>query len=381
MIGMGRRGLGFVAAVIGIGALLLVTMPRTEPPEPQAVALAPTPSTSVAPAAPTASTQPSATAGRTAFISSVHQYAFMLPPDWTARDSKDAATPDRFDGPEGRVLAVQHLRLPEGGATNGWLSEHVPFRADPSGSCVSDATFDATPTQLDDSYVGDIDARLRLSCWYVDAVATTGDRAWLVSLQNPTRRDADIVLFRLLTDTFRSLPDPDATPPTPRPHPMPTPTVPPDWLSFTSTHHGYSLQYPPEWTAQPALSRDMVDVYIHGQNDLAVDRRSVPELPSVVAWANATMPDRAGSEGDSRLCIFRQGGGSTMIPAPSRTFRSTVILGWPAAIRSMCSYVDAVIDLGDTVLVLSQDAAGKMREGNDELFAQFVAGLRLAEDD
>ena len=116
-------------------------------------------------------------AGRTAFISSVHQYAFMLPPDWAPRTSTDPTIPDLVDGPDGRVLAVRFAHQPEGGATDAWIADHVPARKVAIGSCIHDTRFASNQTGFDNSRVGDIDARVRRSCGYIDAVAISGDRA------------------------------------------------------------------------------------------------------------------------------------------------------------------------------------------------------------
>ena len=199
----------------------------------------------------------------------------------------------------------------------------------------------------------------------------------------------DMLSFRLLTDTFGTLADPAAPRPTPRPTPTPTPapTVPAGWVEFTSAYHGFSIKYPPEWTAQPAWRWDADDVFFQGhnelrrgQNKLSIERRSVPATPFAVAWAEATLPKRTKAVGDHRHCVFTSGGGTMTIETSPDMFRPIEILGRPAAIRSSCSYVDAVIDLGESVLVLSQVSATRMPEGNEDLFARFVAGLRLEED-
>ena len=159
---------------------------------------------------------------------------------------------------------------------------------------------------------------------------------------------------------------------------FPTGMTPETWPLFTSTRHGYSIRYSPDWHATqssedrlPDVLDDSVRLDAFGSR-LSIRRRPLPPGKTIWEVAQAWLPQaplRAGECGN-RLLL------GNFMPRNTR-FEGATIAGRPALIRSDCGVVDAIVDVdGDAMLLVLQ--SGRSRQtGNTRLFVELTKSLEI----
>ena len=148
---------------------------------------------------------------------------------------------------------------------------------------------------------------------------------------------------------------------------------------FVSERYGYSIRYPAGWRVEPAPSDTLADTITTPEpwttTRLSIVRRSATAGATFADVAEAILPHRSQSDG----CHWG-GGGTIYIPGVQHKFDDVAIAGRPALVRSECSFVDAIVDLGDEVLVVILRSQKRMPTGDGYTFASFVETLAIADD-
>jgi hypothetical protein len=346
----------------------------------------------------TPSPSPSPSPRPRAFISDQHRYVVILPDGWTARRASRADVPDRFDGPDGRQFAVIAVTPPSSGFTDAWLNERVPLRSNAAGQCNRRGQVVPAPflpnggiARWTSARIGDLDGRRRMYCGFVNAVAWRDDQAWLLGLGHPWSRTGDLVAFGQLAATFRALPVPSTpTPrPTPRPPgaptPSPTPVPTPDLSTFTETftseRFDYTIRYPALWDVAPSEHTWEPDRFRSVSQTVSVSVWPHPDGVSLRDWAKERLRSRLEGSPTNPFCHV----GNSMFPVDSLgAILEERVAGRDALVRRQCLSVDAVITVGDRVVVLivrPRRATSNSLPRSRGTLEAFVATLELPEDD
>ena len=130
---------------------------------------------------------------------------------------------------------------------------------------------------------------------------------------------------------------------------------------FTSESHGYAIRYPLGWKSAKrtrTATSDTFEATFRPFSQLSIIRRTKDDR-SLAEIAEATFAPRS-QAGWCRGGHIR----AHRIPASPETFHDSVIDGHPALVRSECSFVDAVIDVGGDVLVIVLRSANRMPTGD-----------------
>ena len=150
--------------------------------------------------------------------------------------------------------------------------------------------------------------------------------------------------------------------------------------SFVSDNYGFSIRYPRGWTARQQDRPGGPDAFQGTTVDsapsvsrLSITRREKEVGRTLQQTAYATLPHRSDPDG----CHWN-GPGIAFIPIAPHGFREAVIDGRPALVRSECSHVDAVIDLGQDILVVGLRSAGRTGAGDRWTFDRFMDTLEIS---
>ena len=272
------------------------------------------------------------------FDSAVHDYQVRYPDAWSVKASHRRPDPDVISSSDYRWTGTAR-RVASGTSVEAFVAANAPSRC-------NGATWDVT----------EIDGRRtlrRAGCGHVDAHVMVGRDVYSFSLEGAGPYEP-VLLFGRIAATIQ-LPEP-----------------------FASRINDFTLSIPPAWEVRAATEPDDPDRFYgprHLDFDVMTHRESGDKDP--VFWAATHIRPRSSHRSGQQYCAGR----SSMPPVKDPRFRASTIDGHPAAIRSSCGYVDAVVLVGDRVVQLTlispHDGAG----GDDAAFAQLARRLDLGTPD
>jgi hypothetical protein len=169
---------------------------------------------------------------------------------------------------------------------------------------------------------------------------------------------------------------PSAAPEEPAEAPSPS-TGPTEWSeTFVSERFGYSIRYPAGWHPVPTPDGSLADTITAPEPStvrLSIVRRPATPGATFAEMAETMLPHRAQPDG----CHWASG--IIFIPAAQATFHEMKFSGRRALVRSECSVVDAILDLGDEVLIVVLRSERHMPTGDGYTFASFASTLAVAD--
>ena len=320
------------------------------------------------------------------FNSESHGYAIRYPLGWKSSQADGTTTSDTFEAtarPFSQLSIIRRtkddLSLTEvADATFAPRSQAGWCRGGPFGR----TGIPASPETFHDSVIDGHPALVRSECSFVDAVIDAGGDVLVIVFRSANRMPTgDASQFRHFMDTLEiGTPAPAPTQPK-EPPATATPTPALAWTeSFVSDSYGFSIRYPPGWTARQRDRPDGPDAFQGTTVDsapsvsrLSITRREKEGGRTLQQTAYATLPHRSDPDG----CHWN-GPGIAFIPIAPHGFREAVIDGRPALVRSECSHVDAIVDLGQDILVVGLRSAGRTGGGDRWTFDRFMETLEIS---
>jgi hypothetical protein len=340
----------------------------------------PTSSPTSSPSEPLASSEWTQT-----FLSPRFRYSITYPRGWLSAHSANNHEADTFTASEAATTRLSILRraripgVPFEQQAKSWL----PPRHVSTGGCRwngSGIIYIAGGDVFHETSIDGHPALIRSECSIVDAAVDLGDEAMLLVLRS-TRHMAsgDRATFDRFVESLAitlSRDDPIATPRPLGPLPPPTP-VPTQAVMFVSLRFGYSIAYPADWRVKE-VTDGLVRDELAGPYAQRLTLRAVPKPRTVSAraWATENLATRVTvSDPWSTGCHWP--GGTAFIPRSPGSFVGTELGGRPAVVRSECSYVDGVVDLGDRVLLISLRITAHRADGDRRTFDDVLSGLHI----
>ena len=371
-----RRGIA-IAGLLG-GVVLLVGLAWVAPPPNRPVPAA------AAPSAPTptpiASDHPSespalysqAVDWTGTFTSERFGYTIGYPDGWIPVEAGEAAKPDRITAPppSRTVLSIRRSPLPEGEAFLAFAEEHLRHRAQPDGCHWNGGGVIYIPTRFDKLHEITIDghrAAYRSECGYVDAVVHDGDDFLGITLRSAKRKaTGDLWWFERFAEHLDVSTDAGVSPP--------------DEAStrFISEEHGYALRLPDGWITIAAVHPAMPDVVrapLPEMTSASIHRGAISAGVDLLDFADEHLRHRVAGVG----CQWKIGA-VVLMPAERDSLHEIRIDGHPAAYRSECGYVDAVVQDGDEFLGITFRTGRRQTGGQAGEFVRFAENLEFHED-
>jgi hypothetical protein len=169
----------------------------------------------------------------------------------------------------------------------------------------------------------------------------------------------------------------DPTDPGPSIAPVPSSGVATSASRFRSTLYDYELSHPSDWTTEAATSEwdgtgawdtaPVADVLrpsvVWDANGpwnprFTVASTTYPEGMPLGAWIASHVPTRVGpgqptAPDKDRFCTFHRGDRALMVDTAAERWTSDTIGGHQALVRKECGYVDAVVEVGARIYLLS----------------------------
>jgi hypothetical protein len=290
-----------------------------------------------------------------AFDSDLFDYRVRHPVTWAEFDSDAPERPDRIAGLGYTWKGISHSVTP-GTSLSRYIKAHPLQRLD-DGLCIVErggmrvarppvGSLDWKPTRIDGRR-----ALRRSVCGFVDAVVIVDDRAFTFTLERDSVK-GDPKLFATIAATIEL----------PR--------------QFESDVHDYRIALRPAWQARPAADAGDADRFDGPASlELRIGTRPYPG-GEPVEWAEKHLPRHAVDPGGRTGCWWN-GGGIIWTGVTDEHFKSAVVAGHDAAIRSACGFIDAAIDVGDRIYVLTMESPRHMPGGDGAAFDALIQRLAL----
>ena len=356
-------------AMAGLGAAIVMTGKDVQP------TVAPTESPAQTPAPPVG---PLNTLGWQAYTSERYGFELLRAPDWTERPSDhvyaypDDAAPEKVEtgGAEGFASGSADG---SGILVTAWSFPVAPGTTLPSllnGYCRVNTAPCAgldertVPVETDDGRPGGLVAfDANTQAFFVNE-----QRAYVVAVWR-SEEDPSVAPFggarRLLegvVSTMSLLSEGPATEELP----------PPLDATFTSTVHGYSMDYPGRWTASPATVA--WDARLSELDELTSDQIIKDDL-NVFRIASTALPD--GVDTDAWIGRWLTEANSPCAPARA-TLAEVVIDGQPGRVRTSCGAVEATVVADGRVYMFTLSANGPTPGvSSRDVFEAIVATVQL----
>jgi hypothetical protein len=306
------------------------------------------------------------------FSSERYGYSIRYPNRWTVEPSESDSSPDSLTSPNGPRLTIVRQAKSDDTSLARFVdaafakrcrrAESAPkmYRIEPGSTAFSQAIIDGHPA-LERGY-----------CWRVDAVVDLGEASLVMTLQGGQvdprggRWTFDWLAERIHIDA-----SPNAPAPTPSSLPPRGSTSP---GQFTSTRYGFSIEAPSGWVAFSGTRAGIPDAFqatlfatAPVSSRLSIIRRPKDDRLSLGEVAKmTTVPSR------------RQAGRCRWgMPVADQSFLEAQIDARPALVRTECGYIDAVIDAGGDVLVVSLRSGGRIQSGDRPTFDRFMDTLDI----
>jgi hypothetical protein len=318
-------------------------------------------------------------------------YTMDVPAGWDVRPAikpwpagqrieTDPTAVDQFripGSPIGAAVRVGAQPVPDGTTPASWLTDWQGIREDIGGHCFGSAT-PWSPTTVATLPAWRLswrcDGAIEERAAYDEYVFPAGQMGFVIT-GTPSMVDRMLQTFSLSSTESSAAPSGTAAPSAIESSPLPSPSM----VTFTSAAYGYTIGYPSDWTADRSRD-DIGDTFVSPRRDLLrIWARPRPAGTSALDWAETQLPDRAtGDPLVHRHCEWHGAPGFMAIEGPSsRHFASDVVAGRPAATRSLCGYVDAVIELPDQLLIVTYRSHRRIVDGDRTTFDTFVATLHF----
>lgn len=346
-------------------------------------------SPSTATARPSGSRSPSedisATEFTQTFLSPIFRYAIRYPLSWRPEGSASEHDADTFTATAStgtRLSILRRARTPDvpfEDQAKSWL----PPRHQSTGGCFwsgGGLLYVAGGDVFHEDAIDRHPALIRSECSVVDAAVDLGDEMLLLVLRSSRHMaTGDRATFDDFAATLAIKIGGDGPIPTPHPQrsrPPETPQ-PTQAVMFVSTRFGYAIAHPFDWRVDE-VTTGLEHDELKGPAAQRLSIRTVtkPTSMSVRAWAEANLATRV-TMSDPWTTGCHWPGGTVFIPRQPARFANATIAGKQAVVRSECSDVDGVVDLGDRVLVLSLRFTAHRADGDRPAFDGLVDGLRI----
>ena len=310
-------------------------------------------------------------------ISSRFGYSMAYPKSWLAYQMQQGLQRDEIVAPDGSRMTIRAVLNPTGLSAHAWAEANIGTWVVVGGPTSTGCRWKdgkmfiaRSPSRFEDVKLADRAAAVRSECGVVDAVVESGDHVLLLSYRVMDHRvDGDRRMFDFLVSSLYMLAE-GIPAPTPAPTPQPTEST-----SFVSARFRYSIDLPAGWSSRMVLTNPVLDEFTSADGSRLTIRMVSKEIATPIRdWARDIVSRTRTVDGRTG-CAWPSG--VLFIPRKPAAFVETTIAKRSAVIRGECGYVDAEVDLGGGVLVMTLRTPEHRSDGDRPAFDRLVSSLRL----